>query len=238
MGPSGMPRRERLFPLEAVAPDGDVQNVRQGVDDRDADAVQAARGLIGLARELPARVQHGHDDFQRRLARMFGVGIDRNATAVVLDRQHAVGVEIDRDQFGVAGHGLVHRVVEDFGEQVVQGPLVGAADIHARAFADGLQPLQHFDRRGGIVSGHGRLGGVGLVRASIGAARALASERARECSRLRARGRSGGLFGRTGSGIVIEEEGGGGHGHTVRRFGTASGRPRRASGQAWRDVWA
>jgi DnaJ like chaperone protein len=46
---------------------------------------------------------------------------------------------------GVAGDGLVHGVVEDFGEQVVQGPLVGAADIHARPLADRLQAFQHLD---------------------------------------------------------------------------------------------
>ena len=41
--------------------------------------------------------------------------------------------------------GLVHRIVDDFGEQVVQRLLVGAADIHAGAAAHGLQALQHLD---------------------------------------------------------------------------------------------
>ncbi len=144
---------EGLTPLEAVAPDGDVQLLGQGVDHRDADAVQAARGLIGLARELAARVQHGHDHFQRRLARVLGVRVDGDAAAVVADRQEAVCVQIDGDQLGVLCDGLVHRVVEDFGEQMVEGALVGAADIHAGALADGLQPLQHLDRGGGIAGG-------------------------------------------------------------------------------------
>ncbi|MHC3925693.1 hypothetical protein ACMZ4W_00781 [Brevundimonas naejangsanensis] len=153
---------EGLAPFKAVAPDGDVQAFRQGVDDRDADAVQAARGLIGLAREFAARVQHRHDDFQRRLARMARVRIDRDAAPVIAHRQIALGVQIDSDQPGVLGDGFVHRVVEHFGEQVVQGALVGAADIHARAFADGLQPLQHLDRGGGIAGGgRRRRAGVG-----------------------------------------------------------------------------
>jgi hypothetical protein len=46
----------------------------QRVDDRDADAVQAAGGGIGLAGELAAGVQRGHDDFERRLVLNFGCG--------------------------------------------------------------------------------------------------------------------------------------------------------------------
>ena len=41
-GAEDVAAREGLFPLEPVAPDRDVQMFRQGVDDRDADAVQTA----------------------------------------------------------------------------------------------------------------------------------------------------------------------------------------------------
>jgi hypothetical protein len=34
-------------------------------DDRDTDAVQAARGAIHFGVELPARVQRRHDHFER-----------------------------------------------------------------------------------------------------------------------------------------------------------------------------
>ena len=77
---------------------------------------------------------------------MFGVGIDGNAASVILDRQPALSIEIDGNQLGMAGHGLVHGVVQHLGEQVMQGPLVGATDIHAGPFADRLQSLQHLDR--------------------------------------------------------------------------------------------
>jgi hypothetical protein len=61
-----------------------------------------------------------------------------------------VFVQLHLDAVGVARHRLVHRVVEHLGHQVVQRALVGAADIHAGALADGLQPLQHLDG-GGVV---------------------------------------------------------------------------------------
>ena len=54
------------------------------------------------------------------------------------------------DEGRMAGHGLVHGVVQHLGEEVMHRRLVGAADIHAGAPADGLEPLQHFDRGGGI----------------------------------------------------------------------------------------
>ena len=52
---------------------------------------------------------------------------------------------------------LVDGVVEDFGNAVVEGPLVGAADIHAGLFADGFEPFE-FAEFGGVVGV-----GAGLV---------------------------------------------------------------------------
>ena len=59
----------------------------------------------------------------------------------------------DLDEAGMAGDRLVHRVVEDFGGQMVQRGFVGAADIHAGPPADRLQPLQNLDVLGGIIVG-------------------------------------------------------------------------------------
>jgi hypothetical protein len=63
----------------------------------------------------------------------------------------AVGFHLDLDPVGVAGQRLVHGVVDDFGEQVMQRLLVGAADIHAGAAAHRLKPFQHLDVLGGIA---------------------------------------------------------------------------------------
>ena len=80
----------------------------------------------------------------------FGCGLDRNAAAIVDDREPAVRLQRHFDEGRVAGHGLVHGVVQHLGEEVMHRRLVGAADIHAGAPADGLEPLQHLDRGGGI----------------------------------------------------------------------------------------
>ena len=126
--------------------------------------MQAAGGLVGLAVELAARVQRGHDDFERGLVREFRVRVDRDAAAVVGDRQEAVGVELDLDAGGVAGDRLVHRVVDHLGEEVVQRLLVGAADVHAGAAAHRLQAFEHLDVGGGVaVGGVGRTAGAGRL---------------------------------------------------------------------------
>ena len=46
---------------------------------------------------------------------------------------------------------LVHRVVDDFGEEMMQRLLVGAADIHARPPAHRLEAFEHLDIPGGIA---------------------------------------------------------------------------------------
>ena len=132
--------------------DLDPDVVGEGVDDGDADAVEAAGGLVGLAGELAARVERAEDDLERGLAGELRVRVDGDAAAVVADGDGVVGVKLDLDAVGVAGDGFVHRVVEDFGHEVVERAFVGAADVHAGALADGLEALEHLDR-GGVVGG-------------------------------------------------------------------------------------
>ncbi len=74
-----------LAPDLAVAADLQFQPFGKGVDDRDADTVQAAGNLVGVIVELAAGVQHGQDDLGRRAA--FGrVHIGRDAAPVVNNR--------------------------------------------------------------------------------------------------------------------------------------------------------
>ena len=85
--------------------------------------------------------------------------VDRDAAAIVAHRQTAcrarLGLQRDLDARGVAGDGFVHAVVDDFGGKMVERTLIGAADIHAGAAPDRLQPLEHLDRRGIIAIGGG-----------------------------------------------------------------------------------
>ena len=82
--------------------------------------------------------------------------VDRDAAAVVADRQPVAGGKFDLDPRRMAGHRLVHRVIEDFGGEVMQAALVGAADIHSRAAADRFEAFEHLDVLGGITVGASR----------------------------------------------------------------------------------
>ena len=83
--------------------------------------------------------------------------IDGNAAAVIGHGQKTVGAQFHLDERGMPGQRLVHGVVDDFGEQMVQRLFVGAADIHAGAAAHRLQSFQHFDVGRGIAGlGAGR----------------------------------------------------------------------------------
>ena len=170
----------------AAARDLDLHALGQRVRHRDADAVQAARGLVDLGVEFAARVQRAHDDFERGFFRKLRMRIDRDAAPVVGHGHEAVGGQLHVDPVGMAGERLVHRVVDHLGEQMMQRLLVGAADIHAGAASHRLEPFEHLDvaRRVGGIS---RRGG-GLART------VLRRQAARRGGGKQVR-RIGGLFG-------------------------------------------
>jgi hypothetical protein len=122
--------------------------------------VQAARGLVDLGIEFAARVQGAHDHFEGGLLRKFRVRIDRNAAAVIADREISVGRQLDFDEGCVTGKRLIHRVVDDLGEQVMQRPLIGAADVHSGPAANRLEAFQYLDVAG-RVAGLGAAGALG-----------------------------------------------------------------------------
>ena len=145
---------ERHLPQRAVAPDAGAQLGRERVHHARADAVQASGGLVAALLELAAGVEHGEDHFERALLRR-RVLVDRNAAAVVRDGDGAaVLVQRDRDVRGIAVHRLVHGVVEDLPDQMVQAGRPDAADIHAGTLADGLEPFEDGDVFRGVIGRH------------------------------------------------------------------------------------
>ena len=160
--------RESLAIKRLAPSDLDFELLGQRVHDRDANAVKPARGLVGAAVELSARVQHRHDHFEGRFLWKFGVWVDRHAAAVVDHAQVSALLERDLDESRVAGDGFVHRIVDHFCEEVMERVGIGAPHVHPRAPAHRLQPLEHFDRGGGVVR---------FVRRSIAGARLAVDRR-------------------------------------------------------------
>ena len=141
---------EALVPVEAVDIDVELEPFGQRVDDRDADAVQAAGHLVAGAAELAAGVQHGEHDLGRRL-----VVLRHDAhgdAAPVVDHDHrVVGLDRDGDAVGIAGEGLVDRVVDDLVDEVVEAARPGGADVHAGTLADRVEALEDGDVLGVVA---------------------------------------------------------------------------------------
>ena len=80
--------------------------------------------------------------------------VGRNAAAIVAHGAGAVGIERDDDFLGKAGKRFVDGVVDDLVDHVMQArAVVGVADIHAGAFAHGIEPLEHLDRFCAVIGG-------------------------------------------------------------------------------------
>src|SRR5690606_32697706 len=139
-----------LTPDAAVAPDLHVEPLGQRVHDADAHPVQTAGDLVRRLVELAAGVQHGHRQLDTGLL-LDRVHVDGNAAAVVDHRDGIVRVDDDVDPGACAGERLVHRVVHDFVDEVVQAARPGGADVHARTLPYGFQTLEDLDLPGVVI---------------------------------------------------------------------------------------
>jgi hypothetical protein len=157
---AGADQRQRRLRLAAVKPlrvhlavalDLDRQHRRQRVHHRHADAVETAGDGVGTGIELAAGVQLGQHDLGGGNA-FLGVDLGGNAAAVVLDRHRPIDVQHDEDVGAVTRHRFVDRIVHHLEHQVVQAPLGGIADVHARAFAHRLETFEDGDLLGSVIT--------------------------------------------------------------------------------------
>ena len=129
---------EQLGPCEAVAHYLRLETRRQGIDDRHPDPVQASGDGVGALLELSSRVQRGQNRGQGGLARA-GMSGHRNASPVVGDPAPTVCLEFHMDLVRVAGHRLVHGVVDHLPHEMVQAARARRAYVHPRTAPDRLQ---------------------------------------------------------------------------------------------------
>ncbi len=112
--------------------------------------MQTAGNLVDLSAELTAGVQGGHHGLESGLAGAW-VLVDRDAPAVVADRDGAVLGDVDPNAVAVPRHRFVDAVVGDLDEEVMEAALVGAADVHTGAAAHRLQAFEDLDITGRVL---------------------------------------------------------------------------------------
>ena len=154
--------------LFAVALDPHLELDGKRVDHRHTDAVQTAGNFVRVLVEFSTGVQHRHRHLDAR--HPFGlVHVDRNTTTVILDGDRIVEMDRHVDLGREACQRLVDGVVDDFVDEMVQTARGRRTDVHARAHANGFEPLEGRDVVGavfllwlvafGLVAavGHGRV---------------------------------------------------------------------------------
>ena len=160
--PLGLPAHVVLRPLVAVAAHLEMEALRERVHHRHPDPVQAAGDLVSAAvAELAARVQGRHHDLGRRTLLLL-VLLDRDAAAVVGDRDAVVGMQGHRDVVAVARDRLVDGVVHDLVDEVVEASRAGRADVHAGAQPNRLEALEDGDVPGAVAVAGRPAPGAGL----------------------------------------------------------------------------
>ena len=112
--------------------------------------MESARGRVRATAEFSTGVEFGHHEFEARESR-FALGINGDATTIVLHLNGAVRAQDDGDLRAVARQCLIDGVVDDFPQAVHQTAGVRGPDVHAGAFTHGVKPLKHREVPGGVV---------------------------------------------------------------------------------------
>src|SRR5689334_9344521 len=97
----------------SVAPDLQIQPLRQRVHDRHTHTVETTRNLVRGIVELAAGVELGQYDFRSRFAFLWH-NLGRNTPAVVDDRYGIVDVNDDVNFSAESGKRFVDRIIDDF----------------------------------------------------------------------------------------------------------------------------
>src|SRR5205823_9367156 len=106
---------ETLREVLPVAPDVQLQPLRERIDHRRTDAVQATGCLVRAFGKLAPGVGHGQQHGgARQLLAVVGHQIEWHASALIQYAYDALAVDVDPDLATVPGHSLVHGVVQRF----------------------------------------------------------------------------------------------------------------------------
>ncbi len=136
-----------LFKYFAVAANGQLQLLRQRVYYGYAHTVQTTGNLIRVVVELTARVQYGQNNLSGGYT-LFRVQFSWNTTTVIRYRYRVIFMDDHIHLITVAGQCFVDGVIHDLEHHMMQTrTVIGIANVHAWAFAYGIQPLQDFNTR-------------------------------------------------------------------------------------------
>ena len=126
--------------------------LRKAVYHRAPHTMKPAGYFVGATAELAPGVQGGHDGFQGSLSGR-GMYVHRDTPPIVGNRDQPIGIQRDRNRGTKPGHRLIHGVVQNFIDQMMQAALIGTADVHPGPDANCFQSFQDLDIFRGIFEG-------------------------------------------------------------------------------------
>ena len=132
-----------------VPADFDIQIGRKSVDNRGSHTIETAAGLVYRVIELSARMQGR--EYQTLSGYALGMHVHRDATSIVRHGTGSVLLQKYIDFRTEACQMLVHGIVHNLVDQMVQAFAGHASDIHTGSFAHCLQSLQ--DRNTACIVG-------------------------------------------------------------------------------------
>ena len=141
-----------LVNLSALT-DFDLKPVRKRIYNGCAYAMETAGNLVSAAAEFTAGVQDRENNLYCRNAR-FVVDSNRNASSVIDNRDRVIFVDRYFNVVTEACQCLVHRIIYNLVNQVMQTSGRGGTDIHARPFADRFQTLQNLNLICSVFNAH------------------------------------------------------------------------------------
>ena len=128
---------------KTAASNADGHSFGKGIDYGGSHAVKASARLICVIIKFAAGMQ-GRKYNSLGTDSLF-VHADRDPSAVVFYRAGAVRLKGDTDGAAESGKMLVHRVVHDLIDQVIEAPRGNASYIHSGPCTDRFESLKHLD---------------------------------------------------------------------------------------------
>ena len=79
-----------------------------------------------------------HNDFNGGLIGKFWMFACWHAAPVIANGQPVGRFKVNINPVGMASNSFIHRIIENFSSQMMQGAVVSAANIHSRTMANRL----------------------------------------------------------------------------------------------------
>ena len=125
-----------------------IQVDGEGVHHRRTHAVKASAGLISLIVKFPSCMERGKYQACRRQS--FLMHPHRNAASIVFHRAGAVLLQSHLYNVTISCQMLIHRIIHNLINQMIQTFAGHATDVHARPFPYGFQTFQHCNIPGAV----------------------------------------------------------------------------------------